>query len=146
MSETVGDHFAFIIDSVVHTGPAIARICAEVWREAEISKLEINSAEIHIRELEAAGFTIVSRGASGYDTAFIAEWRQGEDGPIIGFLSEYDALPNLGNAPVPEQALREDGVTNGHGCGHNLLGAGCTGAAIERASPGPAADRFVKYW
>ena len=82
------------------------------------------------RELEAAGFKVTSRGTSGYPTAFIAEWSQGEGGGKIGFLPEYDALPGLGNAPVSEQAPRSDDKTTGHGCGHNLWGAGCTGAAI----------------
>jgi aminobenzoyl-glutamate utilization protein B len=105
-------------------------MCAEVWQEAELSQEEVESAQIHIRELEAAGFKITSRGTSGYPTAFVAEWRQGKGGGKIGFLPEYDALPDLGNAPVSEQAPRSDNKTSGHGCGHNLLGAGCTGAAI----------------
>lgn len=119
-----------ILDAVENARPAIERICSEVWEEAELSQEEINSAQIHIRELDAAGFTITSRGTSGYATAFIAEWSQGEGGGKIGFLPEYDALPNLGNARVSQQAPRSDNQTNGHGCGHNLLGAGCTGAAI----------------
>jgi aminobenzoyl-glutamate utilization protein B len=60
----------------------------------------------------------------------VAEWSQGKGGAKLGFLPEYDALPGLGNAPVSKQAPRSDNKTNGHGCGHNLLGAGCTGAAI----------------
>jgi aminobenzoyl-glutamate utilization protein B len=61
-------------------------------------------------------------------TAFVASW--GEGSPVIGILAEYDALPNIGNAPVPEQSPREDGHLNGQGCGHNLFGAGSVGAAI----------------
>lgn len=110
--------------------PAIERICSEVWELAEISREETASAEVHIRELESAGFTITSRGTSGQATAFVAEWQQGEGGARIGFLPEYDALPGLGNAVVPRQEPAPSGNTNGHGCGHNLLGAGCTGAAI----------------
>lgn len=109
--------------------PAIERICAEVWELAELSLHEVHSSAVHIRELEAAGFTVTGVGAAGVPTAFVAEWRQG-DGPKIGFLPEYDALPGLGNAAVPRQEARADGQTSGHGCGHNLLGAGLTGAAI----------------
>ena len=130
MQKTNGHDLPSISDAVEKTKPAIERICAEVWEEAELSKEEVKSAQIHIRELEAAGFKITSRGTSGYPTAFIAEWSQGEGGGKIGFLPEYDALPGLGNAPVSEQAPRSDQKTTGHGCGHNLLGAGCTGAAI----------------
>jgi aminobenzoyl-glutamate utilization protein B len=111
----------------------ILRICREVWALAELSLQEERSAAIHIRELEAAGFAITSRGTSGYPSAFVAEWTQGQGGPKLGCLPEYDALPGLGNAAEPRQAPTA-GNTNGHGCGHNLLGAGCTGGAIALAA------------
>jgi aminobenzoyl-glutamate utilization protein B len=114
--------------------PTIEKICAEVWDLAEISLHEVESALVHRRVLEAAGFTIVSTGTAGVPTAFIAEWTQGAGGPIVGFLPEYDALPGLGNAAVPRQEPRSDGKTSGHGCGHNMLGAGLTGAAIAAKS------------
>ena len=109
---------------------AIERISAEVWSLAEVSFEETDSAQVHIRELEAAGFTLVSTATSGLPTAFVAEWSQGNGGPKVGFLLEYDALPGLGNAAVPRREDRVDGIQNGHGCGHNLLGAALTGAAI----------------
>lgn len=112
------------------TKPVIDRISTEVWDIAETSLHEVASAAVHIRELQAAGFQIVARGNDGVPTAFIAEWTQGSGGPKVGFLSEYDALPGLGNAAVAKQQPREDGQLNGHGCGHNLLGAALTGAAI----------------
>lgn len=90
----------------------------------------MKASEVHIHELKAAGFTIVSTGTAGEPTAFIAEWSSGKGGPKVGFLAEYDALPGLGNAAVPRQEPRKDGKTSGHGCGHNMLGAGLTGAAI----------------
>ena len=111
---------------------AIERISAEVWNLCELSLEEHESAKVHVRELEAAGF-VVSTGTAGVDTAFLAEKRFG-DGPVVGFLSEYDALPGLGNEAVPRQTPRADGKTSGHGCGHNLLGAALTGAAIATAN------------
>jgi aminobenzoyl-glutamate utilization protein B len=54
--------------------PAIERICSEVWELAELSLHEVESARVHRRELEAAGFTLVSEGTAGVPTAFIAEW------------------------------------------------------------------------
>jgi aminobenzoyl-glutamate utilization protein B len=112
----------------------VERLSDEVWQLAEVSFHEQESSRAHLRELEAAGFTITSRGTGGIPTAFVAEWTQGEDVPAIGFLPEYDALPGLGNAAVPRAEPREDGVTSGHGCGHNLLGAALTGAAIAAKS------------
>lgn len=110
--------------------PVTERICADVWQLSEVSFEEVESARVHTRELEAAGFSLVSTATSGLPTAFVAEWRQGAAGPNVGFLLEYDALPGLGNAPVPRREQRADGKQSGHGCGHNLLGAALTGAAI----------------
>ncbi len=111
-------------------GDAILRISREVWEAAELSLAEAKSARIHLRELEAAGFHAVSEGTSGYPTAFVAEWSQGSGGPVVAYLPEYDALPALGNAAEPRQVAAPSGNANGHGCGHNMLGAGCTGGAI----------------
>jgi aminobenzoyl-glutamate utilization protein B len=106
----------------------ILRISREVWDLAEISLSEVESHKVHLRELEAAGFRTVSSGTAGVPTAFLSEWSQGTGGPIIAYLPEYDALPSLGNAAEPRQV---PGRTEaGHGCGHNMLGAGCTGAAL----------------
>ena len=116
--------------AVSEVGPAILRISREVWENAELSRQELKSHAIHLRELEAEGFTITSRNTSGYPTAFIAEWSQGSGGPVIAYLPEYDALPGLGNAAEPRQTPGPTGVEVGHACGHNLIGAGCTGAAF----------------
>lgn len=110
--------------------PLVERISREVWDLAELSLCEVESAKVHQRELEAAGFTVVSTGTAGVPTAFVAEVGVGTGGPTIGFLAEFDALPDLGNAAVPRQEPRADGQTTGHGCGHNLLGAAITGAAV----------------
>ena len=127
-----------VLASLEATRPVIERISAEVWDLAELSLEEVRSAAVHVRELEAAGFR-VETGTAGVATAFVAERRLG-DGPVVGFLSEYDALPGLGNAAVPRQEPRADGNTNGHGCGHNLLGAALTGAAIASAGALEAND------
>jgi aminobenzoyl-glutamate utilization protein B len=116
--------------AVAATSDAIIRISRQVWENAELGRQEVKSHAIHIRELEAEGFTITSRNTSGYPTAFIAEWTQGSGGPVIAYLPEYDALPGLGNAAEPRPAPGPTGVEVGHGCGHNLIGAGCTGAAF----------------
>lgn len=117
-------------DAVEAVRDAILRISREVWNNPELSLHEEISSEIHLRELREAGFTIVSTGTSGIPTAFVAEWTQGKGGPKVGFLPEYDALPDLGNAAEPRQTPGPTGVAVGHGCGHNMLGAGCTGAAF----------------
>jgi aminobenzoyl-glutamate utilization protein B len=121
---------AAAVKAVAALKEPILRISREVWATPELSLSERKSSEIHIRELEAAGFRITSRGTSGVPTAFIAEWSQGAGGPVIGYLPEYDALPGLGNAAEPRQTPGPTGAGVGHGCGHNCLGAGCTGGAM----------------
>jgi aminobenzoyl-glutamate utilization protein B len=116
--------------AVEAVGGVVEGLSGEVWQLAEVSFHERGSARAHLRALDAAGFTVVSTGSAGIPTAFVAEWTGVEGGPVVGFLPEYDALPALGNEAVPRREPRADGVTSGHGCGHNLLGAALTGAAI----------------
>src|SRR5579859_2287780 len=125
---TIPVAFEAIYQAVEQVRPTIERIAKEIWQLAELSLLEVKSAQLIMEILQEQGFTITSRGTAGVPTAFIAEW--GSGGPILGLLAEYDALPGLGNEPVPYREPRKDRVTSGHGCGHNLLGAGCIGAAI----------------
>jgi aminobenzoyl-glutamate utilization protein B len=128
------DSYDVVDRAVTAVAPTIERLSAEVWDLAELSLEEVASAQAHVRALEAAGFTITNSGTSDQPTAFIAEWEQGAGGPRVGFLPEYDALPGLGNAAVPRKEPALSGRSSGHGCGHNLLGAGCTGAAIALKS------------
>ena len=116
--------------AVAEASEAILRISREVWATPELSLAEEKSMAIHLRELEAAGFRTVSRGTAGVPTAFLCEWSQGSGGAKIGYLPEYDALPGLGNAAEPRRTPGPTGAEVGHGCGHNMLGAGCTGGAI----------------
>lgn len=87
---------------------------------------EFRSVAEHKRMLEEQGFRITEQ-AAGIPTAVIGE--AGEGGPVIAILGEFDALPYLSQAPgiAEHQPLEEGG--NGHGCGHNLLGAAALLAA-----------------
>jgi len=100
-----------------------------LWELAETALLEHRSAEYLADLLESEGFTL-ERAVAGMPTAFVASFRHGSGGPVIGVLAEFDALPGVGNEPVPHREARGDGVTSGQGCGHNLFGAGSVGAAI----------------
>jgi aminobenzoyl-glutamate utilization protein B len=102
-------------------------LARDLWTLAETALKEERSARRLSDVLAAEGFSVES-GVAGLPTAFVASW--GEGRPIIGVLAEYDALPGVGNAAVPERSPREDGVTAGHGCGHNLFGAASVVGAI----------------
>jgi aminobenzoyl-glutamate utilization protein B len=101
-------------------------ISDEIWSFAEVGYQEIRSADLLRSALKKAGFNITDKIA-GIPTAFMATWGKGK--PKIGFLAEYDALPGLGQkAIVKKQVTREK--SDGHGCGHNLLGAGVLGGVL----------------
>ena len=107
--------------------PLINEIADTLWNYSETSLKETKSSKFLIEKLRAAGFAVVD-GVADLPTAFVATY--GEGSPVIGILAEYDALPGVGNEPVPERQARADGVTSGHGCGHNLFGAASVGGAI----------------
>jgi aminobenzoyl-glutamate utilization protein B len=105
----------------------INQVSQTLWDYSETALKEHKSAELLIAILQKEGFTI-EQGVSGMPTAFVATYGGGS--PVIGILAEYDALPGVGNAAVPYKAAREDGLSSGQGCGHNLFGSACVNAAI----------------
>jgi len=113
-----------------HVEAAQARFRAladAVWATPETCYREARSVAAHAAELKHQGFR-VSENAAGIPTAVVGEW--GEDGPVIAFLGEYDALANLSQvADLPQQKPIEAGA-NGHGCGHNMLGSAAMLAAV----------------
>src|SRR3954468_24205916 len=93
---------------------------------AELCYTEFRSCAEHTALLERQGFR-VTKNVAGIPTAVMGE--AGEGGPVVAILGEYDALPGLGQeAGVAEHRPVENGGA-GHGCGHNLLGAGAMLAA-----------------
>ena len=123
-----------VLDQVEGLAEENRQIAMDLWEYSEIALQEERSAELLASYLESEGFQI-ERGVSGMPTAFVASWGHGR--PIIGILAEYDALPGVGNAAVPERSPREDGVTSGQGCGHNLFGAAsATGAVALKRTMG----------
>lgn len=107
--------------------PAFTAMADRIWGHAELRFQEHRSIEEQIALLEAEGFR-VTRNLGGIPTAFMAE--AGSGGPVLGFLGEFDALAGLSQeAGIAEQRAMTPGAT-GHGCGHNLLGAGAMLAAV----------------
>ncbi len=98
----------------------------EIWGYAELGYHEEKSSALLQRDLKAAGFQVES-GVADEPTAFIASYGQGK--PVIGILGEFDALPGLSQAAVPDRSPVVAGAP-GHGCGHNLLGSGAALAAV----------------
>lgn len=101
-------------------------ISDEIWGYAELSLQEHRSADCYERALNRAGFR-VQRGLHGIDTAVVGQYGSGS--PVIGILGEYDALSGLSQRSGVTHKQLEPGMETGHGCGHNLLGAGAFAAA-----------------
>lgn len=97
-----------------------------VWDTPETLYQEHRSAAAHKAALEAHGFR-VTENVAGIETALMAE--AGEGGIVIAILGEYDALPGLSQKAGLDRPEPVEPNGNGHGCGHNLLGAGSLLAA-----------------
>lgn len=104
-------------------------LAKEIWDYAELSYEEFKSSAALIKALKDQGFE-VEEGIADMPTAFKASYKCGSGKPVIGLLAEYDALSGLSQkAACPRQEAIEPGGS-GHGCGHNLIGAGCYAAAV----------------
>ncbi len=89
-----------------HIEKTMAPLCQmadTIFDHPEMGFQEYKSSALLCDWLEESGFNVM-RGVGGLDTAFRAVYEQGVDGPSIGLLCEYDALPI------------------GHACGHHLQG------------------------
>ncbi len=116
-----------VLAEVVGLEEQINKVSQLLWDYSEIALKEHKSTDLLIEILEKEGFNI-EKSVAGMPTAFVATYGTGN--PVIGILAEYDALPGIGNAPIPYKAPREDGLTSGQGCGHNLFGSASVNAAI----------------
>lgn len=99
----------------------------KVWGFAELGLREFKTSEYLSEITENHGF-MVQREVAEMPTAFVGTWSNGE-GPTIGILGELDALAGISQKPVPYKEPVIEGAP-GHGCGHNIYGAGAVAAGI----------------
>lgn len=93
-------------------------VARSLYERPELGLEEVFAQQKITGILEARGFR-VERGIAGMKTAFRAT--RGSGKPVIAFLAEYDALPEIG-----------------HGCGHNLIASVAVASCIacaETVSP-----------
>ncbi|MEH3159888.1 MAG: amidohydrolase [Sphingomonas taxi] len=117
-----------ILADVDARAPELAKTALAIWNAAEVGYQETKSTALLQAELQRAGFT-VTPGVAGMPTAFVASFKRGGKGPVIGILAEYDALPGLAQRAEPKRDPIA-GQAAGHGCGHNIFGAASVTAAI----------------
>ena len=120
------DAAQIILQHINEQDEELSYLAKQIWDNPQIALQETFASRLLADKLAESGFE-VSWGAGGMPTAFIAEW--GSGAPTIGFLGEYDALPGLSQALSSTKSPIESGGP-GHGCGHNLYGTACLGAAL----------------
>ncbi|MBC8579071.1 M20 family metallopeptidase [Zhenhengia yiwuensis] len=90
----------------------LAEISEYIYHNPELGNQEFKAVEILTSFLEEHHFN-VEREFLNIKTAFRATFDSKKEGPTIGYLCEYDALPEIG-----------------HGCGHNMIGPMSAGAGV----------------
>ncbi|WP_409300946.1 M20 family metallopeptidase [Peribacillus sp. SCS-155] len=93
-----------IIDGIENHRQEFYDISIYIGENPELGHEEFKASAILAETLKKHGFS-VEMGTCGLQTAFTATYDSGKEGPTIGFMAEYDALPEVG-----------------HACGHNLIG------------------------
>ncbi|MCC1491855.1 amidohydrolase [Cognatishimia sp. F0-27] len=106
--------------------PDLIGLSDRVFDVPETLYNEYRSVAEHKAMLVEKGFRI-TENAAGIPTAILGE--AGHAGPVIAILGEFDALPYLSQEPGVAEPRPLDAGGNGHGCGHNLLGAAALLAA-----------------
>ncbi|MEU6152346.1 M20 family metallopeptidase [Actinosynnema sp. NPDC047251] len=89
---------------------ALVELSHSIHAEPELAFAEHRSAAKVANLLAGEGFE-VERGVADLETAFTATYGSGD--LVLGLCAEYDALPEVG-----------------HACGHNVIAAASTGAAL----------------
>lgn len=114
------------LDAIEEKKQIFCDLSDRIWELAELSLKEFASAEEYCTVLDALGFR-VERELGGIPTAFSGSYGTGR--PVIGILGEFDALSGLSQegGAIERRELVKNGT--GHGCGHNMLGAGALAAA-----------------
>lgn len=115
------------IEAIEAKKDLVFHVADTIWDYAELSLQEEKSAALYEDILREQGFA-VETGICSIPTAFAASYGSGR--PKIGILAEYDALSGLSQKAGSLE--REEVIPGGcgHGCGHNLLGAGALAAAL----------------
>ena len=90
----------------------LCEISDYIYKNPELGNKEYKAVEVLTSFLKEHNFEI-EKELLGIETAFRAIYDSKKEGPTIGYLCEYDALPLIG-----------------HGCGHNMIGSMSAGAGV----------------
>lgn len=93
--------------------PELKRLALDIHDNPELGLAEFKACAWQKALLEKYGFSVEGGEQYGLPTAYKAVYKGAGSGPVLAFLAEYDALPELG-----------------HGCGHNLIAMVACGCGI----------------
>ncbi len=110
---------AQVTTEVDRQSQSLRELALRIHANPELGFNEVKASGWLVTYLEENGFSI-ERGTGGLVTSFSARYGQGK--PLIAFLAEYDALPDIG-----------------HACGHNLIATIAVGAGVAAKV---ATDKF----
>ena len=94
----------------------LRHISLAIHDDPELQYKEYHAHKVLTEYLQKQDGWKVTPSAYGIDTAFIAIFDGGRDGPVVSFNAEYDALAGIG-----------------HACGHNLIAIISLAAALATA-------------
>lgn len=110
------EHLHHVVSQVIDRKKRdLIRISQTLHRHPEVAFAEKRAFALLTDFLTKNDFDL-STAAGGLETAFVARAGQRKK-PVVAFLAEYDALPQIG-----------------HGCGHNLIAASSVGAGVALAA------------
>ncbi|EDO32545.1 predicted protein [Nematostella vectensis] len=89
----------------------LRQLSKQIWENPEENFEEKFAHKVLTDFLEEKGFDVTRSWT--LETAFVARSGNGDDGPCVGVICEYDALPEVG-----------------HACGHNLIAEAGAAAGI----------------
>ena len=125
---SLADRKERLVRRVDELAPAWREIALKMHAHPELAGEEHLACRWMSEALESSGFR-TERGLAGMPTSFAARRGTNADAPLVAFMAEMDALPEVG-----------------HACGHNLSGpASCLAAVALAESEGDAAVRLVVF-
>jgi amidohydrolase len=101
-----------IIFEIEKIEPRAREMADHIFDNPELGKEEFNTQKYLADELIRNGFS-VETGTGKMATAFRAEFDLQKHGPVVAFIAEYDALPQMG-----------------HACHHHIIASASVNAAI----------------
>lgn len=98
------DYKSRILESIQSHLDEYMDIVKTLYDHPETGFQEYETQKVLVSYLKNSGFDVKSGVV--IPTDYVAEYKSNKPGPVIAFMCEYDALPEVG-----------------HGCGHNLIAA-----------------------